>query len=1085
MNLLRVPSRAGILAPIALAVALPAYGAATRDEIVVTVRKTEENLQEVPLAITAIGAEQIDRQGIKGIDDLVGQDASVQFDQGFSPSDTRVTIRGLSPTRGRPNAATLIDGIDISSEAISNAGGSILIDPRLIDVQRIEIVKGPQSALYGRSAFAGAIQYVTKDPDDVFGGEVFVDYNVEGDEEIRGSFSLPLSDEFGIRINGLTWREDGYYKNAATGGDLGGGDGSGITATLKWEPTDNFSAKWRTDYSDDHFDVPAQALLHDFNTLYDLGTSGGLSGTDSEGRQVSGLLPITSACTGGPLANYDCGPGFILDGYLRDEAGRGPSDSIIYTTANPNGYPSGFGTYDVNDPWIRNIYNQQVVSIFTGRIPDGDMLQAALQPDYRQSANPLEATDFPGTEREVFRNSLVLNWDVSDAVSIASYTGFTEAKDYTAQDIGKYYVDNCRPLINPADPIRDQSGVIEPLRQQNDCTAGDGIHDGGTTFYQDSKNFTKQFSQEVRVAWDINDDFSLTQGFQFWRERVRQEQFNQTTVTDTAFCFLSMNNAFLGQPYDFAYGPLGPDYQCGLTGVAAAYFASKTFAAFGEPNVNLRGTNHYSWYGNLKWNVTDQFRATFEARFSREDNSVTGKSMHPCLNGLSDDFINNPDDPDNGVVSEFRDAYTGFPLCQNYLTNPLDGGAYWNAPNETNAPATSLIIDPMDPEFNGGPMSGRIDGPGSVIVCGFTGRCDRLENGIGGAPGVPGSWSPFGFGTANGFTQKLNRTDRYWAPKATFEYFWNDDIMTYFSWSRGIKPGGFSLLTAGAFGLDANADGVYDEIEFDPERLDVWELGAKTTLFDGLLRLNGAVFYQDFKDKQITVQEVTGSTTGTRIRNISGSEVKGLELDAVVAPTDNIRVILGYTYLNSEYTDYRIISKSANDIARVEIGPGNGCDGLFTAPDGDVFCWTNYNGNELERVPKHAFLANVNYTNNLFDTGLEWFGEVNFRYQSSRWLESFNIVEFPSYSRTNLSAGIVADQWDIQFYVTNVFDDDTVTSGGPNPGIPTALWRLGLVSDDTDTYSGAVAGPKLPSEAYANLPAPRIFGARFNIRFGN
>jgi iron complex outermembrane receptor protein len=253
---------------------------------------------------------------------------------------------------------------------------------------------------------------------------------------------------------------------------------------------------------------------------------------------------------------------------------------------------------------------------------------------------------------------------------------------------------------------------------------------------------------------------------------------------------------------------------------------------------------------------------------------------------------------------------------------------------------------------------------------------------------------------------------------------------------------------------------------------------------DGRLRLNGAAFFQDFKDKQITVQEVTASSTGTRIRNISGSEVTGFELDVAFQATDNLRLSGGYTFLHSEYTDYRVITESANDIARVELGPGKGCDGLFTAPDGDVFCWANYNGNELERVPKHAFLADATYTNNLFDTGMEWFGSVNFRYQDSRWMESFNIVEFPAYTRTNISAGILADIWDVQFYINNAFDDDTVTAGGPNPGLPTAQWRLGLANDGVSDIT-AVAGPKLPSESYGNLPNPRVVGVRINWRFGN
>jgi outer membrane receptor protein involved in Fe transport len=135
------------------------------DELVVTARRRAETLQTVPLAVTAITAEQIAREGIKDVTNLIDSDPSLNFDQGIAPYDTRIVIRGLSPTRGRPNVASLVDGIDVSSEAIGVAGGSLLINPRLIDIARVEIVKGPQSALYGRSAFAGAINYITQDPE--------------------------------------------------------------------------------------------------------------------------------------------------------------------------------------------------------------------------------------------------------------------------------------------------------------------------------------------------------------------------------------------------------------------------------------------------------------------------------------------------------------------------------------------------------------------------------------------------------------------------------------------------------------------------------------------------------------------------------------------------------------------------------------------------------------------------------------------------------------------------------------------------------------------------------------------------------
>ncbi|MEY2625140.1 MAG: hypothetical protein RL412_915, partial [Pseudomonadota bacterium] len=99
------------------------------EEIVVTARKREENLLVVPLSITAVTAAQLERQGVKDVTGLIDRDPSLSFDTGLVPYDTRIVIRGLSPTRGRPNVATLVDGVDVSSESIGVAGGSLLISP--------------------------------------------------------------------------------------------------------------------------------------------------------------------------------------------------------------------------------------------------------------------------------------------------------------------------------------------------------------------------------------------------------------------------------------------------------------------------------------------------------------------------------------------------------------------------------------------------------------------------------------------------------------------------------------------------------------------------------------------------------------------------------------------------------------------------------------------------------------------------------------------------------------------------------------------------------------------------------------------
>ena len=504
--------------------------------------------------------------------------------------------------------------------------------------------------------------------------------------------------------------------------------------------------------------------------------------------------------------------------------------------------------------------------------------------------------------------------------------------------------------------------------------------------------------------------------------------------------------------------------QCGNTSVIAAYYMADTYAGrLAEPSYTERETDHYSAYSSLEWNLTEKFTTRIEARYVMEDNSVTGQVVTPCLNGQ----------PYFSANSQFAD--------QSGCDNP---------PNSPNKNETA----------NGGQATG----PSAVLLCGQVGRCDRLglantPVADGGSPWYAGnlagnpysnfngnSWWAFGYQPSPRNAQKLDRTDRFWAPKATFEYFWNEDVMTYTSWSRGIKPGGFSLLTSGAFGLDANLDGVYDEIEFEPERLDVWEVGYKTTLADGRVRMNGSFFYQDFKDKQITVQKVTAGTTGTEVENISGSEVRGFETDVTWQIDDNWQAQVGYTLLSTEYTDYTVITPAAGDIARINAGnPSQTCSELAFIPGDDqnaTGCVMSYNGNSLERAPRNAMLVNLSYTNNLFDTGWEWYGETNVRYQDTRYLEASNETEFKAYSLTDLRFGILADRWDVQLFINNVFDSDTVTSGGPNPGIPTGSFGIGLSTPPFPP--GVNAGPKLPSDVFLNMPDPRIIGVSGKLRFG-
>ena len=242
----------------AASLTIPVY-AQELEEIVVVARKREESLQEVPISIATFSQEDLMVQGIDSLEDIARQSAGIIFDKGFSPQDTRVVMRGLSPTRGRPNVAVLLDDVDVSSEAIRTSGSSLTVNPRLIDIERIELVRGPQSALYGRSAFGGAIHYVTRRPGAERRGQLSVDISAEGKKEIMGSASGPLSDNFYVGFNFAAWNEDGYYQNTVTGADVGGQEGVGFTLTGALDVGERARFTARFEYTDDEFEPAAAA----------------------------------------------------------------------------------------------------------------------------------------------------------------------------------------------------------------------------------------------------------------------------------------------------------------------------------------------------------------------------------------------------------------------------------------------------------------------------------------------------------------------------------------------------------------------------------------------------------------------------------------------------------------------------------------------------------------------------------------------------------------------------------------------------------------------------------------------------------
>lgn len=211
-------------------------------DIVVTARKTQETLQDAPVAVSVVTSEKIAELGLNSIDDFAKQSTGVSFSQAFGRTTDRPVIRGQSNVLAgvqagvETGAAYFVDGVYYQGDIQG-------FDPQ--SIERVEVIKGPQSALYGRNTYAGAINYITKDPSKdltVSARGRIAEYD---EYEIAGSISGQLvQDVIGVRAGGRYFTYGGQYKNQLTGKKVGQEETKSAYLTLQVEPSSDI--KWRT-----------------------------------------------------------------------------------------------------------------------------------------------------------------------------------------------------------------------------------------------------------------------------------------------------------------------------------------------------------------------------------------------------------------------------------------------------------------------------------------------------------------------------------------------------------------------------------------------------------------------------------------------------------------------------------------------------------------------------------------------------------------------------------------------------------------------------------------------------------------------
>ena len=183
-------TRLGVLAAIATLLAGSGYGgiaaaqegAATLEEVIVTATRREQNLQEIPLAITAISAEALEQRTIENVEDLQLLVPNVDIRGGGRAGGAQ----GSFTVRGVRGVSRYVDGVALSGDQGSLAN--------VVELERIEILRGPQGTYFGKNAIGGAVQYVTQKPQDEFGARIKATLGQFNRADLIANVDIPLSD---------------------------------------------------------------------------------------------------------------------------------------------------------------------------------------------------------------------------------------------------------------------------------------------------------------------------------------------------------------------------------------------------------------------------------------------------------------------------------------------------------------------------------------------------------------------------------------------------------------------------------------------------------------------------------------------------------------------------------------------------------------------------------------------------------------------------------------------------------------------------------------------------------------------------
>ena len=524
-------------------------GGVLGEPIIVTAQKRSEDVQDIPVAVSAYGGDQLEALNITSTTAIVEQVPGLNV-AAFSPNSTFFNLRGISQSNFTDNLEAPV-AVYLDDAYMGSING---ISGQLFDVERVEVLRGPQGTLFGRNATGGLIHYISRDAsDDYFNGYAYGLVGNYDRREAEVAVGGGLTDGIRARVAGRYVKADGYVKSRdalpgvfeGSGRDLGGEDGFALRGNLQIDFTDNFTSSFWVKYGEDNNVPTGGYVLANCNPL-----ANGFCETDDAGRGV-GRNGVFNGITGEDASPYE---------HFGDYAGTFDRDTTILQGKLEYEFDSGVTITSITN-WtdLNKLYRE-----------DGDGLPVPLvtfetQADYSQFSQELRIAGESGR----------LNWQ----------TGLY----YLDMDVSGNLLTQGAPIVGAALSV--------------------GLPGLDPRLDEDYEVKSENFSVFGQIDYEIVDDLTLTVGARYSMDDKSIDYLSNVTEDGSVVQLASDEQFAMAIP-----GVNKIDYNDWAGRIALAYDFTPETMVFASVNRGIKGGN-WTLSANVS---PDNFRHKEEVLYSYE-----------------------------------------------------------------------------------------------------------------------------------------------------------------------------------------------------------------------------------------------------------------------------------------------------------------------------------------------------------------------------------------------------------------------------------------------------------------------------------